>query len=74
VVFQRFPPHDQDEGIGRLDPLVHFQLAEALGCLDEPPGAGECPAEQRLVAIADGEKRGFHDHAARLSHFMRINR
>ena len=55
MVFQRLPPHHQDEAVGHLDALAQFQAVKALGGLDEFTRLGEGGAEQIGLTGTDGK-------------------
>ena len=64
VVFQRLPPHQQQEVFGILDALAHFHFVESLGRSDMRSGFGEGGLEGFGLAWFHGDEGTFQDHRA----------
>src|ERR1700748_1179854 len=66
VVFQRFPPHQQQEAFRILDALAHFNLVEPLGGGDVRACLGEGSLKGFSLARLHGNEGAFEDHRALL--------
>ena len=64
VVFQTFPPYQQQEIFRILDALAHFHLMETLGRSDMRSGFGEGGLEGFGLAWFHGDEGTFQDHRA----------
>src|SRR3954468_20526111 len=64
VIFQRVPPHQQQEVVGMFDALAHLHLPAALRAFDMGTGLGESLLEGFGLAGLHGDQGAFEDQSS----------